>query len=437
MMKTAAGFVRTLLVVSTLAAAAPAPAGDWPQWRGPAGTGVSQEEGLPTRWSRDEGVVWVRELAGVSTATPIVSGDAVFAVSQLGEAPVSSREGVIPATGEIRFAVEAFGRDDGRFLWGRTIPASGTLQPVHRKHNLASPSPVTDGERLYVWFATGQLIGLDLQGNVLWRRHLGEEIAPFDIRWAHGSSPVLWDDLLLLLCDHAPAAYLLAVDKRTGETRWRADRGKERRAYSTPLVVAGETGDQLIVNSDQRIDAYDPATGELLWHADQYQKVPVGSPVHGDGVVYTSRGYRSGPYVAVRARSGGDTAGTGDDAAGDPASRVVWRVATGAPYISSLLLYRGLIYMANENGVLRAVDAASGETVWEERAEGYFSASPVGADGKVYFLNEDGEAWVVEAARSFKLLARNPLGERTLASPAIAGGRIYIRSDRQLFAIGG
>ncbi len=161
MVRHAAGW----LVVWTLIAATTGSAGDWPQWRGPAGTGVSEEEGLPRSWSRDEGVAWVSELAGESTATPIVSGDAVFVVSQLGKAPVRSREGDIPASGEIRFVVEAFHRDDGRFLWGRVIPATGKLQSVHQKHNLASPSPVTDGERLYVWFATGQVVALDLEGN--------------------------------------------------------------------------------------------------------------------------------------------------------------------------------------------------------------------------------------------------------------------------------
>ena len=408
---------------------APAHAGDWPQWRGPAGIGVSQETGLPTRWSREEGIAWSRELAGVSSSTPIVWGERIFTVSQLGEAPVQVR-GEVEGAGEdreIRFAIEAFHRDGGRFLWRRDLPAEGPLQPVHQKHNLASPSPVTDGERLYAWFATGQLLALDLDGNIVWQRHLGEEISPFDIRWAHGSSPVLYRDGLFLLCDHDAAAYLLAVDKRTGKTLWKVDRGQERRSYSTPLVVPGEARDELIVNSDQRIDAYDPATGELLWSADRYQKVPVGSPVHADGVLYTNRGYRSGPYVAVR--TGASTA--------DAASRTVWRVDTGAPYVSSLLLYRGMLYMANENGVLRGVDPATGETVWEERASGYFSASPLGADGKVYFLNEDGEAWVIRAGRAFEVLAHNSLGERVLASPAVSHGRLYVRSDRRLFAIGG
>jgi outer membrane protein assembly factor BamB len=429
MVKHATGWI----VAGILLAAAPG-AADWPQWRGPQGIGVSEETGLPTRWSRGEGIDWVREVAGESTATPILWGDSVFVVSQLGQAPVSSfRDGDTPGSGEIRFVVEAFHREDGRFLWGRVFPAVGPLQPVHEKHNLASPSPVTDGERLYLWFATGQLIALDLEGNLVWRRHLGEEIAPFDIRWAHGSSPALYEGTLLLLCDHHPAAYLLAVDARTGETRWKVDRGEERRAYTTPLVVAGGGDPQLIVNSDQRVDAYDPASGELLWHADRYQKVPVGSPVHGDGVVYTSRGYRSGPYLAVRAVGAGAAEG---EAAAAP-GQVLWRVETGAPYVSSLLLYRGLLYMANENGVLRTVDPGSGETVWEERAAGNFSASPVGADGKVYFLNEEGETWVVEAGRTYQLLAKNALGERTLASPAISRGRIYIRSDRHLFAIGG
>lgn len=421
-------------LIAAALTAATAAAGDWPQWRGPDADGVSAETGLPVTWSASENVAWKVELAGVGGSTPIVWGDLVIVTSQVGAGPVEERgrgrrdgdAAPPPPADDVRFVVEAFRRGDGERLWRHEL-AARRLIPVHPKHNLASPSPVTDGEGIYALFGTGQLLALDLSGKLVWQRHLGEDYGPFQLLWAHGSSPVLHRDSLFLLCDHDPAAYLLALDKATGETRWKVDRGQELRSYSTPLLVRGEKGDELIVNSNPRIDAYDPATGALLWYADpEVNRVPVPTPVAADGVIYASRGYRSGPYMALRPGGRGDVS----------ASHILWRIATGAPYVSSLLYYRGLVYMADETGIASAVDAATGERVWRERLGGYFSASPVAADGKVYLLNEDGEAFVLAAGRSFSLLAKNALGERTLASPAVAGGRIFLRSDRHLFAIG-
>ena len=197
-------------------------------------------------------------------------------------------------------------------------------------------------------FGTGQLAALNRDGAVAWQRHLGKDYAPFDIQWGHGSSPVVFGDTLILLCDHPSASYLVALDKRTGKERWKADRGKGRSSYSTPLVVSGTAGDELIVNSSERIDAYDPHTGTLLWHTGDANRFPVPSPVFHNGVIYTSRGYRSGPYMAIKPGGRGDVTST----------HVVWSVATGAPYVSSLLHYDGIVYMANDVGVLTAVDAS-------------------------------------------------------------------------------
>ena len=213
---------------------------------------------------------------------------------------------------------------------------------MHDKHNLASPSPVTDGQMVYAWFGTGQLVALDMNGKMIWQRHLGQEISPFDVIWGHSSSPTLFGDLLILLCDHEPASYLLAVDKRTGKERWRADRGKGRMSYSTPLVVNTPSGPELIVNSSERVDAYDPRTGTLLWFTGGTNRFPIPMPVFHDGLIYMSRGYRSGPYMAIRPGGRGDVS----------KSHVVWESATGAPYISSLVYDAGLIYMATDVGAI-------------------------------------------------------------------------------------
>jgi outer membrane protein assembly factor BamB len=440
-------FSATGLLVALLAIVGHA--ADWPHWRGPGATGVAPDPKLPLRWSATENIAWKARIAGVGVSTPIVSGDRVFVTSQIGagvkrpgnhprlvQGSDAAAQGERALGGDVAggdadrsktaFVVEAFNRADGKRVWERRIEATGTLTPVHDKHNLATPSPVTDGKLVYAWFGTGQIVALDRTGAIVWQRHLATENGAFDIQWGHGSSPVLYGDLLILLCDQPARSYVLAVDKATGKDRWKADRGQGRSSYSTPLVVEGAFGAELVVNSTERLDAYDAKTGQFLWHVGQESRFAVPSPVFHNGVIYASRGYRSGPYMALKPGGRGDV---------NP--HLIWQVATGAPYVSSLLYYDGIIYMANDVGVLTAVDATSGARVWQERVDGVFSASPVAGGGHVYFVSEGGETIVVKAGRAPQVVGRNALGERAVASPAISNGRILIRTDAHVFAIGG
>ncbi len=424
-----------LTFVSALLAAGSAAAQQWPQWRGPNGLGISVETGVPTSWSSDDGIAWRAPLEGLGTSTPVVWGDRIFLTSQIGSGPIDERGAQFPGTRRaasrgpddgVTLVVQAFRRGDGRIEWEHRLPADGRIPAVHRNHNLATPSVVTDGERLFAWFGNGQVVALGLEGRELWSRHIGQEYAPFDVLWGHGSSPQLYEDLVILQCDHPEAAYLLALDSATGEERWLVDRDPLLRAYSTPLVVPATDGDQLIVNSSRWIDAYDPKTGAERWRAGTTVDLATAMPVYADGVLYTTTGYSSGPYLSV------DVGGSGDV----NATHVRWRRATGAPYVSSLLLYRRLLYMATENGILTVTDPATGESVSRTRLNGVYTASPVAADGHIYLLNEDGETVVLEAGPDARIVSRNPLGERALASPAIAHGRFYIRTDQHLWASG-
>jgi hypothetical protein len=322
--------------------------------------------------------------------------------------------------------VEAFGRTDGRRLWEYRTKATGTLPAVHEKHNLATPTPVTDGQRVYAWFGNGQIVALDMDGRLAWTRHLGTEFGPFRTLWGHGSSPVLFDGLLILQCDHLSDAYLLAVDARTGRDRWKVDRGDGRTSHSTPLVIRVPNGAELLVNSSERIDVYDPSTGELLWFTGAPRQTPIPSAVFDDGRIYLSRGYRNSDYMAIRPGGRGDVT----------ASHVEWKASSGASYVPSILHYDGLLYMTNEVGVVTCADARTGETVWRHRLGGVFFASPVAGDGKVYMVSETGETFVLRAGRKPEVLARNEVGERLIASPAISQGRLFLRSDRTLFAVG-
>lgn len=421
---------------------------NWPHWRGPLATGVSSEANLPERWSDTENIVWNTPLRGAAISSPIVWGDMVIATSQIGRGirragnhPTLVQGGNPADAGEralggsdaqsdnVTFVVTAVRRSDGRQLWQHELRAEGRLAEVHDKHNLASSSPVTDGQRVYAWFGTGQLVALDMNGRQIWTRHLGREYAAFDINWGHSSSPVVIGDSLLLVCYHDTASYLLKLDAASGKTVWRVDRGGKFNSYSTPLVVPAGNGHEVIVNSSEGVSGHALTDGRLLWHIQETNRFPIPSPVFHDGTIYTTRGYRSGPYMAIR------PGGTGDVSR----SHVIWRTDTGAPYVSSLVHYNGLLYMAGDVGVLSAIDAKTGQRVWQERTGGVFTASPVAADGKIYLLSEDGQTIVLAAGTAGtppRVLARNRLNARQLASPAISGGRIFIRTDSAIIAIG-
>ena len=417
---------------------------NWPQWRGPAASGVSNEARLPERWSDTENVAWKAKLRGLGISSPIVWGDLVFVTSQAGSGevrpgprlvqsgnPLDAGErplGSGPTGGDnkVTFVLSAVDRRNGRTVWEFDHPAEGPLPSVHEKHNLASPSPVTDGERVYAWFGTGQIAAVDLAGKLVWKKHLGAAYGPFEINWGHGSSPVVYKNRLILLCYHEKGSYLLSLDSKTGNVQWKVDAAPGVTSYSTPLVV--EVGDraEIIVNSSAGVSGHDVATGTRRWYIDEANRFPIPTPTLHDGVIYMSRGYRSSPFMAVRPGGEGNVA----------SSHVPWKAATGAPYISSLVYYDGLIYMTGDVGVLTVTDAKSGERVYQERIGGVYTASPVAGDGKVYLVSEDGETIVISAGRTPKILSRNKLNARQLASPAIAGGRLFIRSDDALFAIG-
>ena len=419
-------------------------ADNWPHWRGPSATGVSKEVQLPVKWGETENIAWRAAVAGLGISSPIVWGNLVLVTSQAGSGTVrpgprlvqsgnaleagerALAGGAAGSDAKITFLVTALDRTSGKRAWVFELPAEGPLPAVHEKHNLASPSPVTDGERVYAWFATGQIAAIDLSGKLVWKKHLGAEYAPFEINWGHGSSPVVYKDQVILVCYHQSASYLLSLDSRTGQVRWKVDAPSGVTSYSTPLVV--ETGGkaEIVVNSSAGVSGHDVATGERLWHIEEANRYPVPSAVFDGTLIYLSRGYRSSPFMAIRPGGRGDIV----------ASHVPWRVPSGAPYISSLVYYDGLIYMTGDVGVLTVTDAKTGERVYQERLGGVYTASPVAGDGKVYLISEDGETIVLAAGRTPRVLARNKLNARQLASPAVSGGRLFIRSDDVVYAVG-
>jgi outer membrane protein assembly factor BamB len=433
--------LRALTMVGAITGMADiASAENWPSWRGPRHSGVSNETQLPETWNDKTNVAWRMRLTGAGVSSPVVWGGQVFVTSQIGSgtSSVGPRLGqgadrsdaersltAAPRGSGVRFVIDALSAADGRRVWTHETAAEGALPPVHDKHNLASASPVTDGQRVYAVFGTGQIVAVDMAGRAVWTRHLGKEFGGWDINWGNGSSPVIHQNTLILACYHGPSSYLIALDAATGKQLWKTDRPRGTTSYSTPVVVPAAEGPELVVNSSVGIEAYDPATGRALWHFNEPNQFPIPVAMHHDGVIYLSRGYRSGPFAAIRPGGRGDIAKT----------HVVWHVPTGAPYISSLVYYDGLIYMAGDVGVVTCVDAQTGERVWRERLGGIYTASPIAGDGRIYLFGEGGETIVLKAGRAPQVIARNRLEGRVLASPAVSEGRLFIRTDDQLVAI--
>jgi outer membrane protein assembly factor BamB len=396
-------------------------------------------------------VAWRAKLRGLGVSTPIVWGDRLFVTSQDGN--VAERAGNHPtlvtgaareSSGElalgsrkqgeraaadnaVRFILTSLDRVSGKPVWEHIIEAEGPLPAVHEKHNLASPSPTTDGERIYAWYGTGQLVAVDMNGKTVWQRNLAREVAPISIIWGPGSSPAVYGKMLYLLSYHGQSAYLMAVDAATGKTTWKVDATPGVTSYSTPVMVQTATGPELIVNSSEGVAGHDPETGERLWFFAEVNRFPVPAPIPASGgLVYLNRGYRSSPYMAIRAGGRGDIGN----------SHIVWRQPTSGPYVPSLVHYKGLIYMATGQGIVSAIDAATGERVWQERIPGVYMGSPVAGDGKIYFPDETGTTLVIKAGRTLEILAQNKLSGRFGASPAIAGGLIFLRSDDAVIAVG-
>jgi outer membrane protein assembly factor BamB len=421
-------------------------ADDWPSIRGPAGIGVTAEKALPVKWSDSSGIAWRVKLPGAGVSTPIVHGAHVFVTSQIGSGrrapgnhPSLVQGADREAAGErnlraaaggtdgVTFALTAYRWTDGARAWHHELPADGPLPGVHDKHNLSTATPVTDGQLVIGWFGTGQVVAVDAAtGKRLWAKHLGKEFGSFEINWGHASSPVLHGDLAIFPCYHESGAYLLALDKRTGAVKWKRDREPGAHSYSTPVVVTHDGSATLILNSSRGVEAFDPLTGSTLWHVNEDNRFPIPMPVHHQGTVYLSRGYRSSPYLAIRLGGRGDVT----------QSHVVWKTPTGAPYVSSLVYYEGLLYMGSELGILSAIDPATGQSVWRERVGGVFTASPVAGDGKVYFPSETGEVVVLGASRTPAVVARNALDTHIVASPAVSRGRLFLRGDDELIAVG-
>ena len=418
--------VHALLVLALLAFTAPEtpaqgvgvrmvpPAGDgaryWSRWRGPSGQGVVEGSGYPDTWSDTANVHWKVPVPGIGHSSPIVWGDRIFLTT-------SRNRGQ-------QVSILCFRRSDGALLWETDAP-EGRAERHHGKNTPASATPTTDGERVYASFGSRGMMAVDFEGNLVWHRDLGR----IDNYHGPAGSPLLYRDTVIIYQDQDGGAFVIALDARTGETRWRTARSA-RVGWGTPVAISVGDHDELIVSSQQLVQSYDPATGDELWRCTGMLREVIPTPVVGLGLVFCTSG-RAGPTLAIRPGGRGDVTDT----------HVEWRTSRGSPFVPSPILYGDYLYTLNDmSSIITCLNARTGETVWQERLgrptrEG-ISASPIIVDDKLFVTNDNGQTFVLKTGPEFELLHINDIGTRTLATPALVDGMWYIRTTGELIAIG-
>lgn len=404
----------------------------WPWWRGPLGNGVSPDGDPPLRWSERQNVRFKVAIDGDGLATPIVWSDRIYVLSARSlEAAAGARPNTDPSgvpLAKQRYLVTAYDRRDGSVEWQRVAVERIPHESRHLESGWATASPVTDGERLYAHFGSAGTFAYTLAGELVWKVDLGDMTTR--LGYGEGSSPALWGDTLVINWDHEGGSFVVALDKRTGEERWRKQRPGELSSWSTPLIREHEGRVHVIVAAGGRTRGYDIRNGEVLWSLSGLGMNAIPTPTYDAGILYLASGKRDSPRMLAV-----DLRGASGDLDGSPAVR--WTRDRDTPYVSTPLVYRGQLYFFKHVlSLLTSVDAATGKTLFIERLDlGNVFASPVAAAGRIYLIGREGKALVLEAGPRLQILAENQLDDGFDASPVIVGGDLYLRGRRFLYAL--
>lgn len=414
--------IRVALFVGLVFVFGPAAsAQNWPQWRGPALNGVSAEKNLPVKWTTEENVAWKVEMPEWSGSTPIIWRNYIFLnVAEHGS-----------------IYLWALDKTKGDVLWKKLLSGGDTKM---RKQNMSSPSPVTDGRSVYVMTGTGIIKGFDFTGKELWSRDIQKEYGAFGLNWGYASSPLLFEDSLYVQVLHGmktdDPSYVMRIDKKTGKNVWKVDRPttairESPDSYTTPGLLRFGKSTEIVITGGDCVTGHDIATGKELWRANglnpdnnPFYRI-VASPIIYDDIIYAPT--RVKPLLALKAGGRGDIT----------TSHVLWSTPNG-PDVPTPVTDGKYFYVVNDRGIMWCLDARTGAEIYGQQRlkPGTYSGSPVLADGKIYVTNEDGLTTVVQAGPKFEVLAENPLNDYVLSSPAISDGRIFIRTQHTLYAIG-
>lgn len=391
---------------------------DWPQFRGPTGQGISTATHVPVEWGPTKNVAWKVPIPGKGWSSPVLANEKIYLTTAVGDPgrPVSLRVLCMEAA-------------SGKPLWDVEAlrPEPSLTAAKHQKNSLASSTPLVSGDRIYAHFGHLGTAALDTSGNVLWRQ-TGLIYPPVH---GNGGSPILVGDTLIFDCDGGQDPFIAALDARTGQVKWRTPRNQPVRApfsFSTPLLIDVDGRQQVISPASGFVGAYEPANGSELWrvrYGEGYSVVP--RPVFADGLLFISSGFDSPSLYAI------NPAGARGDVTD---SHVVWKTRKGVPTTPSMLALGDELYFVSDAGIATCADARTGKVHWTHRFDGGCSASPVAAENRIYFQNETGTGYVIEADKKFHPLAENSLGERSLASYAVTDGALFIRTESHLWRIG-
>ena len=395
----------------------------WPAFRGPTGQGISTEKNLPTKWSDTENVAWKTAIPGEGWSSPIVYADRIF---------------VTTATDEgVSFHVLCLDRKSGKVLWNTKV-GTQTPRKKRRENSYASPTPVTDGQRVYAVFGDGTITALDNNGKVEWT----DRQIRFYSHHGLGASPVLDGDRFIMPFDGSSdgannrvgwkipwdKAVLLTLNKHTGKVVWRGKRGLSRLSHVTPVVVRGESGKsfQIVSNAGDVVQGFDPKSGERIWSLYSQGEGVTPSIVLGGGLIYSCSGFEKPTIRAIRPGGKGDVTKT----------HIAWEQTKGVPTLASMLYIKRHLFAVAHTGIATCYQADTGEIVWQDRIGGKHWASPIYADGKIHFLSEEGVTTIIEAGPKFRILGRNPINAKCQASVAVSQGQFFLRTENALFCLG-
>jgi outer membrane protein assembly factor BamB len=422
---------------------------NWPSFRGAQAAGIAEKQNLPDKWDGKSGenILWRVPVPGLAHSSPIVWGHRIFVTSAVSSDPKATFRPGLYGDGDAsedrspqKWMLYALDKRTGKILWERVAHEGVPREKRHIKSTYASATPATDGRIVVAWFGSQGVFAYDLNGRLLWQVDIGRlNVGAYDIptyEWGTASSPIIWNNLVILQCDTQDDSFLLALDADTGQQVWKTERD-ELPSWGTPTVALTSAGPELVTNASNFIRGYDPRTGKELWKLGRSSKITAPTPLFADNKFIIASGRApERPIFVVKAGARGDLTLPEGKSSSDS---VVWSRSGRGSYMPTPLVYDGILYVLANNGLLDAYDLQTGAEIYRQRLPlvgSGFSASPVAADGKIYLSNEDGDMLVIAAGRNYAHLGTNSMGELLMATPALSEGVMYVRSAQSLFAIG-